>query len=148
MNAIINFKEQSMPKFTAHAPSKREELKKQSVPYEPHLPLLSQDLLNYQLKAAAADHNQRVDFFSWEVKKLSTKFTKHLTAQMKRDYGHEEDKAQEMDRVVLFGAVKEIGRVLIQDTRQFMVKDENKRVLRQKLMNLCHDIRKTLIHLE
>jgi hypothetical protein len=26
MNAILSFKEQSMPKFTAHAPSKKEEL--------------------------------------------------------------------------------------------------------------------------
>jgi hypothetical protein len=49
---------------------------------------------------------------------------------------------------VLFGAVKEVGRVLTHDTRLFKVKDDIKRLLRIKLMKLCQDVRKTLIHLE
>jgi hypothetical protein len=49
---------------------------------------------------------------------------------------------------VLFGAVKEVGWVLMHDTRLFKVNDELKRLLRIKLMKLCQDVRKTLIHLE
>ena len=49
---------------------------------------------------------------------------------------------------MLFGAVKEVGWVLMHDTRLFKVNDELKRLLRIKLMKLCQDVRKTLIHLE
>lgn len=69
MNAILNFKEQSMPNFTAYAPSKREEHKAPAPTYDPHLPLVSKELQFYQLKAAALDiHYQGGhslgDFFS------------------------------------------------------------------------------------
>ena len=47
MNAILNFKEQSMPKFSTHASSKREKFKAPMTTYDPHLPLISKYLLNY-----------------------------------------------------------------------------------------------------
>jgi hypothetical protein len=47
MNAILNFKEQSMPQFTAHVPSNAEELKAQApLTNYRHLPLLSKELQN------------------------------------------------------------------------------------------------------
>ena len=66
---------------------------------------------------------------------LETKFTKHLTAKMKRHHcEEEEDKALEMEREVLFGAVKEVCRVVVHDTRLFKVEDEIKRLLSRKLV--------------
>ena len=55
MNAILKFKEPSIPNFTAHAPTKREELKAQAPPNVPHLSLISKELQFYQLNAAALD---------------------------------------------------------------------------------------------
>jgi hypothetical protein len=83
--------------------------------------------------------------------RLDNKFTKHLTAKKKRGHCQAEeevDKELEDEREVLFCAVKEVGWVLMHDTRLFKVNDEIKRVLRIKLMKLCQDVRKTLIHLE
>ena len=156
MNAILRFKEQSLPNFTAHAPTKREELQALEPPNDPHLPLVSKLLENYLLKNAAALDNHYQggdslsDFFSEVMYRLDYKFTKHLTAKKKRGQcqADEEDKALEKEREVLFVAVKEVGWVLLHDTRLFKVNDEIKRVLRIKLMKLCQDVRKTLIHLE
>jgi hypothetical protein len=156
MNAILSFKEQSLPKFTAHAPSKREELQALEPPFDPHLPLVSKLLENYLLKNAAALDNHYQggdslgDFFSEVMYRLDNKFTKHLTAKKKRGncQAEEEDKELEKEREVLFGGVNEVGWVVMHDTRLFKVNDDIKKVLRIKLMKLCQDVRKTLIHLE
>ena len=72
--------------------------------------------------------------------RLDSKFTKHLTAKKKRgqcQVDEEEEKELEKEREVLFVAVKEVGWVVMHDTRLFKVNDEIKRVLRMKLMKLC-----------
>ena len=124
MNAILNFKEQSMPQFTGHVPSNREELKAQApLTNYPHLPLLSKELQNYQMKAAAGgnpyDTGHSVwDFFSHLMKRVSNKFQRHLTAKKK---SAPQSKKDEDEMEVLFSAIKEVGWVLMHDNWLFKV---------------------------
>ena len=133
MNAILNFKEQSMPQFTPHVPSNGEDLKSQAPPNYPHLPLLSEYFHLYQLKAAASDNpyhtgHSLADFFSQLIQRVSKMFQRHLTAKKK---GGPQCKKDEDEIEVLFDAIKEVGWVLMHDTWLFKVKDELKWVLRK-----------------